>query len=79
MKLSEDLAQALNMMEEIEQLRKRLPGIDCGSCGSPTCRAFAEDVVKGKVHESECLFILKDQVKKAAKALSHLGAEDDSE
>jgi Na+-translocating ferredoxin:NAD+ oxidoreductase RNF subunit RnfB len=34
-------------MADIQRLRKDLPGIDCGACGAPTCRAFAEDEVKG--------------------------------
>ena len=79
MKLSDDLEEAITMMDEIEALRTRLPGIDCGSCGSPTCKAFAEDVVKGKVNESDCIFILKQKVKSAAAALSQLGVDDDSE
>lgn len=78
MKLSDDLEQAITMMDEIEELRTRLPGIDCGSCGSPTCKAFAEDVVRGKVNESDCIFILKQKVKNAAAALSQLGVDDDS-
>ncbi len=27
-----------------EKYLKKLPGIDCGACGAPTCRAHAEDV-----------------------------------
>ncbi len=28
--------------ERIEEVRKMLPGLDCGSCGYPGCNAFAE-------------------------------------
>ena len=45
--LSQDRLQAMQMMEAIQTLHEELPGIDCGACGSPTCRAFAEDIVKG--------------------------------
>ena len=29
--------------------------IDCGACGSPTCRAFAEDIVKGTADPDGCV------------------------
>ena len=32
---------------------------DCGSCGSPNCRSFAEDVVKGEVSSNECIVMMR--------------------
>ena len=29
--------------------------IDCGACGAPTCRAFAEDVVRGTAKRNGCV------------------------
>ena len=40
------MAMALQKMELLETLQKDLPGLDCGSCGAPTCRALAEDIVQ---------------------------------
>ena len=57
--LSSDRKTAMRMMNDIEQLTKALPGLDCGSCGAPTCMAFAEDVVKGETSVDECTVILK--------------------
>ena len=37
-------------------MTKRLPGLDCGSCGAPTCRALAEDIVRGE-HQKRTVFI----------------------
>ncbi len=54
-RLSDNMAQSMRMMADIQKLRKALPGIDCGSCGAPTCRAFAEDVVKGQTDLSKCI------------------------
>ncbi len=31
------------------------PGIDCGSCGAPNCRALAEDIVKGESTIDACV------------------------
>jgi ArsR family metal-binding transcriptional regulator len=47
------------MMRDIEALTKKLPGLDCGSCGAPTCMAFAEDVVKNETGLDACTVILK--------------------
>ena len=30
--------------------------IDCGACGSPKCRAFAEDIVAGRAEAGMCVF-----------------------
>ena len=50
-------------------LRKKLPGLDCGSCGSPTCQALAEDIVRGYARELDCLFLLKQKVTDMAKQM----------
>ena len=47
------------MMSEIESIKESLPGIDCGSCGAPTCMAFAEDIVRGEANVDECTVIMK--------------------
>ena len=57
--LSPDRKTAMQMMRDIEDLTKKLPGLDCGSCGAPTCMAFAEDVVKNETGIDECTVILK--------------------
>ena len=54
-RLSENFGESLRMMAEIQRLRADLPGIDCGACGAPNCRAFAEDVVRGNAKREGCL------------------------
>ncbi len=54
-RLSDSIAESMRMMADIQKLRKVLPGIDCGSCGAPTCRAFAEDVIKGQADVKDCI------------------------
>ena len=56
-KLSDSMAESMRMMADIQKLKKQLPGIDCGSCGAPTCRAFAEDVVRKLSDENGCLIL----------------------
>lgn len=54
-RLSSNIAQSMRMMAEIQTLKEQLPGLDCGACGAPTCRAFAEDVVRGDAVADGCL------------------------
>ena len=57
-RLSSSMAESMRMMADIQKLRESLPGIDCGSCGAPSCRAFAEDVVKKVAGVEDCLIAL---------------------
>jgi hypothetical protein len=66
MPLDEDVAQALIKMERIDQITNDLPGLDCGACGSPSCRTLAEDVVRGIALESDCVIKLREKVKTLA-------------
>ena len=61
-RLSEDIMEAMDMMDKMEQITKSLPGLDCGSCGAPTCRALAEDIVKGNAKETDCIHKLKEKI-----------------
>lgn len=61
-RLDEDIVKAMSMMSEMEEILAGLPGLDCGSCGAPTCRAMAEDMVRGKAKESDCIHRLKAKI-----------------
>ncbi len=61
--LSDDMTKALSIMSEIENIVATLPGLDCGSCGSPTCRAFAHDVVNGETDYDNCIVKMREIVK----------------
>ena len=61
-RFSEDRFEAMRMMAQMDEVYELLPQIDCGSCGSPTCRAFAEDVVKGECKLEDCIVLLKKRL-----------------
>ena len=61
-RLDEDIIRAMEMMSQMEEIHKGLPGLDCGSCGAPTCRAMAEDIVRGKAKETDCIHKLKAKI-----------------
>lgn len=53
-RLSDSMAKSMRMMADIQKLRDTLPGIDCGACGAPNCRAFAEDTVRNRSCGAKC-------------------------
>lgn len=63
--LADNMIDSMNKMEEAEKLMKKFPGLDCGSCGAPTCRALAEDIVRGVANERYCFAVLRKLYKEA--------------
>jgi hypothetical protein len=51
------IAEAIERQERIEKILQTLPAKECGACGSPDCRTFAEDVVGNLVSLEECVYI----------------------
>lgn len=60
-RLADSIGEAMLKMNDIKNILSTLPGLDCGMCGSPSCKAFAEDIVMEKADISDCVFFLKDQ------------------
>lgn len=57
--LSQDVDTAAKILQEINLFYDILPKLDCGSCGAPSCKAFAEDVVLNRANIGDCKFIEK--------------------
>jgi len=55
--LDKDIAKAIEKRKLIQESFETLPKIDCGVCGAPTCRSFAEDVSLGRARIEECLVL----------------------
>lgn len=53
-RLGNTIAESMRMMADIQKIKNDLPGIDCGACGAPTCKAFAEDIVKKLACHGDC-------------------------
>ena len=56
-----DLQTSIKRMKERERVYQKLRQIDCGCCGSPTCKVFAEDFVRGQVKLTDCIFLSQSQ------------------
>lgn len=72
-KLGSDIAESIELMAKADEILERLPGLDCGCCGAPTCKALAEDVVRGNASEKDCIHILKEYIHKLSDEMSKLG------
>lgn len=62
-KLGENVRESIARMVQVEKLCAKFPGLDCGSCGAPTCKALAEDIVRGEATEHDCIHIFKEYVR----------------
>jgi len=47
----------------VEEILRLLPRKECGACGSPDCRTFAEDVIDGKASLGSCVYWQKHKRK----------------
>lgn len=70
--LDDDILQAMKKMEEMEDIYASLPQLDCGSCGAPSCRALAEDMVRGFGNETDCIYKLREKVRELAREMMSL-------
>lgn len=72
MNLDSDISRAMQMAMEIETICERLPMLDCGSCGAPSCRDLAEDIVRGFASENDCIFRLREKISALAREMVEL-------
>ncbi len=75
MNLDNDITVAMQKMEQMEKIYQNLPQLDCGSCGAPSCRALAEDIVRGFATETDCIYKLREKVRELARQMIELEEE----
>ena len=63
-KIGKDMAESIKMMNEAAGIESHLPGLDCGACGAPTCKALSEDIVKGLAQELDCINLFREYANK---------------
>lgn len=61
LQLDPDFSVAMQKMALSQEIEKTLPGLDCGSCGCPTCKALAEDVVCGFNSLDSCIIRFREK------------------
>lgn len=76
MNLDSDRMEAMKKAIKLEALYEQFPKLDCGSCGSPSCRALAEDIVRGYAVETDCVFLLRERVKELTRQMVELEGKE---
>ena len=71
-RLGSNRRESIAKMAKAEELCAKFPGLDCGSCGAPTCKALAEDIVRGEAKEHDCIHILKEFIHRLSGEMSRL-------
>lgn len=69
LELGETRAERFDRYTRMEQICAELPGLDCGSCGAPSCAALAEDIVRGIATADDCTVRLRQRMEAVLKAL----------
>lgn len=77
-RIGSSLKDSIAAMAKISALCEKFPGLDCGSCGAPTCRALAEDIVSGRAHERDCIYLLRDYIHQISRQFSNIDSIDDN-
>ncbi|PKM83375.1 MAG: ferredoxin [Firmicutes bacterium HGW-Firmicutes-14] len=72
MHLNKDITKAIQLVSKAEEILKELPGLDCCSCGSPSCRALAEDISQGYASVTDCIFKLLETIQDSAQHMLDL-------
>lgn len=72
LELDADFRTAMEKMKTMREIEARLYGMDCGSCGAPSCKALAEDIVRGFATEEACIFKLREEIDCMAESLRRL-------
>lgn len=73
--LSKDIKEAMAKLREMDALYANLPHIDCGACGRPSCRALAEDIVRGQGEATDCIFKLRERIAGLSGEISRLSSK----
>lgn len=65
MRLADNFKDAMRIMGEINELEKKLPKLDCGTCGAPSCKALSEDIARGFADIHDCMFYTRNEYEKS--------------
>ena len=72
-RLGENIFESMENMQKVEDVLRLLPKVDCGSCGAPSCRALAEDIVTNmrNAKREDCVFYLRSRYNQEKKRLEN--------
>jgi iron only hydrogenase large subunit-like protein len=57
-----DLRERVKRIKLAEEMLSTLPGLNCGLCGTPSCKTLANDIASGDAERSQCIFYSRDRL-----------------
>lgn len=69
MALGETRQESMEKYARMNEILEQLPGLDCGSCGAPSCTCLAEDIVRGKSTIDACTILMRSRMEAVLRAL----------
>ena len=69
LELGSDASESFARYSEMQRILAALPGLDCGGCGAPSCKALAEDVVRGEAAVEDCVVLMRERMEAVLRAL----------
>jgi iron only hydrogenase large subunit-like protein len=73
-RIGDNMKDSIRKMSQIDEILNRLPCLDCGACGAPSCKALAEDVVMGRAEEKDCIYKNRNQISEVRSQNSDLSS-----
>jgi Na+-translocating ferredoxin:NAD+ oxidoreductase RNF subunit RnfB len=55
------ISERIEWQKRVEDIHRSLPGKECGVCGAPDCRTFAEDVADKRAGLEDCVYLRPNQ------------------
>lgn len=75
--LDKDRSKAIKKLRLKNEIIEKLSGTDCGLCGTPDCKTFADDIARNKAKLADCIFFRGDDtpIQKRCKLLQSVNKE----
>ena len=74
--LSDELTEAIHMIMDIYAICEKFTGLDCCACVSTSCSALVDDVVNGLDRESDCVFVLREEIQQMADIFNNISGKN---
>ncbi len=73
--LGSNMIESFSRLNKAERIEKQLPGLNCGTCGAPNCKALSQDIVKGEASENDCIYFLRQRLHDMSGEIERLSKE----
>ena len=79
LQLDENRGEAMRKVKLMQEIGEKLPNLDCGSCGAPSCMALAEDIVRGEADDNDCVIRMRQEIENIWRTMGRMVHDGDGE